>query len=133
SNNNVIVAETVYDYQGRPAVNILPVPVEKNEDCTENNYEPSIRFYPNFNINEGNTSYTKLDFDLDTEDPCLVGVGPLKTSSGASNYYSIDNPDKEQQQAFLPDAKKFPFTQVEYTPDNTGRIRRQSGVGEDFM
>src|SRR5690606_12744377 len=96
SNNNVIVAETVYDYQGRPAVNILPVPVEKNEDCTENNYEPSIRFYPNFNINEGNTSYTKLDFDLDTEDPCLVGVGPLKTSSGASNYYSIDNPDKEQ-------------------------------------
>ena len=32
----------------------------------------------------------------------------------------------------MPNADSIPFVQVEYTPDNTGRIRRQSGVGEAY-
>lgn len=133
STKDVIVAETIYDFQGRPAINVLPVPVKK-EDCEDENYEPVIRFYPEFNVNDGGVSYTKQDFDLDDEnDDCGSFTNPMGTQNGASNYYSPINPDKNNQQAFLPDAKKYPFTQVEYTPDNTGRIRRQSGVGEDFM
>ncbi len=133
STKDVIVAETIYDFQGRPAINVLPVPVKK-EDCEDENYEPAIRFYPEFNVNDGGVSYTKQDFDLDDENnDCVSLTNPMGTQNGASNYYSPINPDKNNQQAFLPDAKKYPFTQVEYTPDNTGRIRRQSGVGEDFM
>ena len=33
----------------------------------------------------------------------------------------------------MPDAKLFPFSQIEYTPDNTGRIRRKSGVGPEHQ
>ncbi|WP_093673236.1 hypothetical protein [Tenacibaculum sp. MAR_2009_124] len=33
-------------------------------------------------------------------------------------------------QNFVADAKGFPFSQIEYTPDNTGRIRRKGGVGD---
>jgi RHS repeat-associated protein len=134
SDNNVIVQETVYDYQGRPAINILPVPVQKDESCQTSNYQPTIQFYDNFNLNDNAEPYTKVDFDIDNlDDNCAVSTQPLSTANGASNYYSEDNPNQEAHQAFLPDAKKFPLTQVEYTPDNTGRIKRQSGVGEKFM
>jgi len=30
---------------------------------------------------------------------------------------------------FIPDAQNYPFTETEYTNDNTGRINRQGGVG----
>ena len=32
-------------------------------------------------------------------------------------------------QNLVPDAQNFPFSQIEYTNDNTGRIKRKSGVG----
>ncbi|WP_143774035.1 hypothetical protein, partial [Niastella vici] len=34
---------------------------------------------------------------------------------------------------FIPDAQGYPFTETEYTPDNTGRISRQGGVGPDHQ
>ena len=56
SDNNVLVAETIYDHQGRPAVQILPAPVL---------HDPALKFRNNFNRNLANQPYTKLDFDLD--------------------------------------------------------------------
>ena len=53
----------------------------------------------------------------------------MNENSGAARYYSPSNPDQEDQQAYLPDANGYVFTQTEYMPDNTGRIKRQSGVG----
>lgn len=134
SDNNTIVGETIYDHQGRPTVQVLPVPVP-NPTC-DNDKENSIRFYPNFNLNDNTTpvAYSRADFDLSpSEDSCAVSAGPMSTNSGASNYYSVDNLNQNGAQGYVSNAKKFPFTQVEYTPDNTGRIRRQSGVGEEFQ
>ena len=133
SDKNVVVAETIYDYQGRPAINVLPVPVKKDATCQNVGYEPILQFYPKFNVNIDLDSYTKEDFDKDGSGNCVISTEQMSTFNGASNYYSPLNPNKEAQQAFLPDGKQYPFTQVEYTPDNTGRIRRQSGVGEEFM
>lgn len=133
SDNNTVVGETIYDHQGRPAVTVLPVPVV-DPNCTDPNVESSLKFYPNFNQNISGSGYSKNDFDKSSSgDTCNLNAGGMGTTSGASNYYSPANPNKEGIQAYVPDAQLFPFTQVEYTPDNTGRIRRQGGVGPEFQ
>ena len=128
SDDNAIVGEVIYDNQGRPAIEVLPVPASDNE----------IRYYEDFNISEAtNTIYNHIDFDWDKtdvapEDDCEVEVKGMSTIKGASKYYGptvIAANDDKPFQAFVPDAEKFPFSQIEYTSDNTGRIRRKSGVG----
>ena len=118
SEDKIIVGETVYDYQGRPSVQILPVPARAAK----------IGYQRRFNLNPNGLAYSRTDFDRDLTQ-CEVAPLGLSTTSGASQYYSPSNPYLISHQAYLPDAQMYPFTQVEYTPDNTGRIRRQSGVG----
>ena len=130
TDNNVIVGETIYDHQGRPAVNILPTPVEI-PDCNLD-AEPTIKYYSDYNLNSQGEPYSKTDFDLSAIDECSIGADSMSTTNGASQYYSPSNPNQNLHQAFVPDAEGYPFQQVEYTPDNTGRINRQSGVGPNF-
>ncbi len=118
SEDKIIVGETIYDHQGRPTVQILPVPVDTQK----------IEYQPRFNLNSDQEPYSKLDFDLDGTN-CQTPAEPLNTISGASNYYSPANTDNTGHQAYLPDAEGFPLTQIMYTPDNTGRVKAQSGVG----
>ncbi len=136
SDNNVIVGETIYDNQGRPAINVLPTPVNKPV-CTITGNGPAIKYYPDYNLEDGSTTvpYSRNDFDFDIPgNPCNSNAtGMNNTTSGSSNYYSSNNPDKNNQQAYVPDAFKYPFSQVIYTPDNTGRIRSQGGVGPNFQ
>ena len=119
--NEAIAGETVYDHQGRAAIEILPVPLGENE----------IKYHEGLNRNSSGIIYGRNDFDI--EDTALNTCGTvdngMSTTTGSSKYYSDINPDKEGYQGLVPDAKEFPFTQVEYTPDNTGRIRRQSAPG----
>ena len=137
SDNNTIVGETIYDFQGRPAVNVLPVPVPPV--CPGDGMKPALKFYPKFNENGSSAEYSRTDFDVDASDPCTNPIIGMNTVSGASNYYSPANTVKNGAQAFVPDATgpvagiAFPFTQIEYTPDNTGRIRKQGGVGFDYQ
>ncbi|UUC46490.1 thrombospondin type 3 repeat-containing protein [Flavobacterium cerinum] len=126
SNNKAIVGEVIYDNQGRPAVEVLPTPIQAS----------GIRFYKDLNKNETNALYTHHDFDWDTTSE--PGCDPLLPSgmianSGSSKYYSDQNTVLNNFQDFVPDAKKYPFSQIEYTPDNTGRIRRKGGVGLDHQ
>jgi RHS repeat-associated protein len=115
--NQAVVGETVYDYQGRPAVQVLPTPVQQN----------MLDFYTNFNQNLANQTYSRNDFD--TSSSCNPTANKMSNSSGSSKYYSSSNPDQNKQQNYVPDAGGYPFTQLEYTPDNTGRVLRQGGVG----
>ena len=129
SDKEVIVGETKYDHQGRPAINILPAP-SGNE---------KVDFHPDFNLSEKDLKpYNRNHFDLDDSntldiDGCTTSTDGLSTSSGASKYYSPNNSDQTGQNLYIPDAKKFPFTQVQYENDNTGRIKRQSGVGPNHQ
>ena len=124
----VIAGETIYDYQGRPAVNILPVPTNSKK----------IKYLPLLNIsNSTQQPYAWQDFDA----PNFTCPNTNKLSSnfqtnsgilGAAAYYSPNNPNKLGFNAFIPDAAGFPFTQVSYLQDNTGRVAAQSGVGEIY-
>ena len=119
-----VVQNLYYDYHGRVGVSDLPTPVNDGE----------LNFYPNFNQNANSVVYNAENFDLDYVGPvCPVVNDQMITTEGAGKYYSSNNPDKDGQQAYVPDAGGYPFARVEYTPDHTGRIRRVSGYGEDFQ
>jgi hypothetical protein len=133
SDQNTIVGETIYDYQGRPAISILPAPVVDPSCQLEDPSKRSVlQFYPNFNQSSDSQTigYSANHFDLsDENNNCSIQAAGMGSQSGASQYYSSNNPDQFNEQAYVPDAQLYPFTQIEYTPDNTGRIRRQGGVG----
>ncbi len=122
SKNDVIIGETIYDFQGRPAVNILPVPTSALK----------IAYVPAFNLVSAGTPYLKDNFDYD-QGSCAATAPTLHISTGASNYYSPSNPVLTDENKYIPDAKGYPYTQTEYTPDNTGRVRNQSGIGPDHQ
>lgn len=127
TDNDIVVGETYYDHQGRAAVQALPVPVSFEET------DKSLRFYRNFNQNSNGDQYSRNDFDVTNGDSCAIQAGEMNTSSGSANYYSSENPNKSGYNAYIPDAFGYPFSQTEYEPDNTGRIRRQGGVGPTYQ
>lgn len=141
ASNVIIASETLYDRQGRPAVQVMPAPV------TEYNYgAPSmpghpwvhhIQFSPGYAAAPGLTYYTPNNFDNETED-CTPRVNPASVmdtaNSIAARYYSSNNPWREKLfHNNIPSADGYPFAVTEYMPDQTGRIKRQSGVGLDFQ
>ncbi|WP_343748965.1 RHS repeat-associated core domain-containing protein [Fluviicola sp.] len=134
TDHNTIVGESIYDHQGRPVIQVLPVPVA-SPDCPSEDAENSLKYYKSFNKNNSDAAYSKSDFDVtNPADSCNMSLtGGMNTNSGASNYYSSSNPNTAGSQAYIPNAEQYPFSQVEYMPDNTGRIRRQGGVGQDFQ
>ncbi|MCO5948099.1 RHS repeat domain-containing protein [Mucilaginibacter flavidus] len=124
----VIAGETIYDYQGRPAVNILPAPSNSLK----------LEYLPLLNIsNATQKPYSWPDFDKPNFTcPATAPLSNLPNSStgimGAAAYYSPNNPNKPGFNAFIPDAGGFPFTQISYLQDNTGRVAAQSGAGPVF-
>lgn len=127
--NTTVVAETLYDYQGRAVIQVLPAPTLSN----------IISYTRNFNRRENSdytSGYTKDLYDtlLNPSDYCLSPAPPMgKDSSGASMYYSTSNPQASIGfNKFIPDAELYPFSETRYTQDNTGRVLAQSGVGNNF-
>jgi hypothetical protein len=115
--SNALVKESVYDYMGRAAIEILPVPLDKTYD-----------YQDNLNLNKSLDKYSAGDIDGTTN--CQSTASAMDKSSGASKYYSTSNTDKSGINAYIPDAKEYPFIQTEFTPDMTGRIKRQGGAGD---
>jgi YD repeat-containing protein len=125
SDDNAIIGEVIYDTQGRAAIEILPVPTNENK----------IKFYNNFNLNNSSQLFSHNDFDWDKEtngeNICETEFSLMNPLFGSSRYYSTNNDFlSRKNHNFIPDAKGFPYSQIEYTPDNTGRIARKGGVGE---
>ncbi len=123
---NAVIAETIYDYQGRPAVNTLPAPVDN----------AIISYYRKFNQNMAGQTYSYADFDRKGPTACAPSVvAPMKQqgSIGAANYYSQYNPNKTGFNAYIPEANGYPFTKVVYMPDATERVVRHGNVGETFQ
>src|SRR5690606_8652148 len=81
--------------------------------------------------------YYKDNYDrvLSNSDYCSGAAQALDPAKGgAAQYYSPRNPEKEQDNnKLIPDAKGFPFAEVRYTQDNTGRVAAQGGVGPDHQ
>lgn len=135
TDERAIVGETFYDYNGRPVIQVLPVPVRGEE-------ETGFNFRPHFNLPEGSSVMQKSVFD-----PALSGssCSPLapqfSTATGSSFYYSAANTFGTSgntgqhilNKNYIPDAGGYPYTQTRYVGDNTGRIAAQSGVGQTHM
>jgi hypothetical protein len=126
-----VVQETIYDYEGRPAITTMPVPVKAG----------TMKFYENFNRNAGGIPYSAADFDVNTAQ-CAAQTQPMNTTSGSSKYYSTNNefataanPSAPQpnKNDYVPVANNFPFTQTEFVADNTGRIQSQSSPGDKYV
>lgn len=122
STGRTIVAEIYYDFQGRPTIQVLPAPT----------LNKIIQYTQNFNrINGGEYDRGIYDTLTDPTAYCDAAALAMDTSYGAALYYSPKG-DTSNFNKYIPNAHGYVFTQTEYTQDNTGRISRQSGVGETF-
>lgn len=120
-----VVAETMYDYQGRPVIQVLPAPT----------INTIIGFTKNFNQFDdaatGKSVYDKLDLN---QGACSKLTKKLLATSGASQYYSPQNPQiDEGPNKYIPDAEGYPYTETRYTADGTGRIDAQGGLGTIYQ
>lgn len=89
-----------------------------------------IGFVPRFNVNEEGGNILRNQFDVDRAcDSTSVAFG---TQSGAGRYYSPENPEQSRWQAYVPDAEGYPYAQVKYANDGTGKIRESSKPGYTF-
>ena len=132
SDNNAIVGETYYDYNGRAAVQALPVPVP---DATIKFYQYNVAGRMGFNFEDNSEEpYGKQFFDeeasVGTSTTCAVLLAGINPKRGTSHYYSDYNLNQQFAQGYVPNAEKFPISQTVYTNDNTGRIAAQGGVGK---
>ncbi|MBN8687302.1 MAG: hypothetical protein J0M10_09795 [Chitinophagales bacterium] len=122
--NVSVIAEPVYDALGRPSMSILPAPVSDN----------LLKYYRSFNVNN---SLKPVSYkDIPTAN-CGIISSALNGSSGVEKYYSANNPfmndPAKPWNKSIPKSEGFPYTVTQYTPDNTGRVRAQSGVGAAFQ
>ncbi|MCH2046099.1 MAG: PDZ domain-containing protein, partial [Saprospiraceae bacterium] len=129
STGNVLVAETVFDYEGREAISISPSPSGSHQ----------MKFYQNYNLNTASPAkpFSAVDFDKDdnyynpSNPTATVIASPLSTSSGSSQYFSSNNPAANSgNMAYVPDADGYPYART--TIDNQGRIKTQAGAGEHY-
>lgn len=125
STNTTVVAESIYDYQGRPSIQVMPAPTIKT----------MIGYTPNF-TSLNNRAYDRTNFDsvYGSRTVCDAGADSMSNISGAAQYYSPNNPLKDVGfHKYIPDAKGYPFSETEYLQDGTGRVSRQGGVGPTFQ
>ena len=119
STQTEMVSEVLYDYEGRPVVNIMPYPVA----LTNLNYRLADNTFT------GNTDPANKKVYDNTS-----GIYPkLDTIKGAANYYSSLNAFTMENKAYLPAAKGYAFSQIQYMQDGTGRVARQNLPGAAFV
>jgi RHS repeat-associated protein len=121
SRESLLVAETFYDYQGRPTIQVLPAPKLTN----------LIGYVHGFNKALDGNEYHKSLYDS-LVDYCSGGAPAMSSTSGTNNYYSINSPYSGilGSEKALPIAYGYAFAETRYSQDNTGRINAQGGVGE---
>ncbi len=132
-----VVQETVLDEFGRAAASILPAPANNNQ----------FQYFRKFNVNTASEPKPYSYNDILYGSNCSLVAGPLSNSAGswiggAAGYYSTNNVFKGMvvsgtklypEHDFVPDAQNYPISVTEYMPDQTGRIKRQGGVGPNFQ
>jgi RHS repeat-associated protein len=122
-----VVAESFYDGQGRPAIQILPAPGINNIIA----YTKNLNKFYNQPDNTNPIDY----FDFTTVSSGKYATTPLSTASGSSLYYSSLNPELNgaTYNKNIPSTNGFAYAVTRYTPDATGRIMMQGGVGDSLQ
>ena len=120
---NTVVAETLYDFQGRPNIQILPTPT----------IDSAIQYFEDFNrfagqsFSENPAKY----FDLTPDAFKCSAAPPLDITKGNGRYYSPNNDwiGSENKSKYIPDANGYAYSETRYTDDATQRVSVQGGVG----
>lgn len=135
SNDLTIVAENVYDVEGRASVSILPVPVKSLIGKNPLQFGASTTSLQEGGlVSTGAIDYNYNDFDKTTHADPLTKVDANGKKHVSNVYYSSENPFNNQiHRDYIPDAEDYPITQVKFLNDATGRIARQSGVGNFYQ
>lgn len=134
-----VVQETIYDEFGRQAASIMPATT----------LSEVFKYYKNFNVAKLSTDPVNIPYDYrhlrgngTTPGSCEPLPQPLEEVSGASKYYSPSNEFANSTDPkyannyfhkYVPQAFGYPISVTKYVPDNTGRIRTQGGVGQEFQ
>jgi hypothetical protein len=117
SENTKIVSQTINDYNGRPALSTIPVPV--NGGLTGYTYS--------FVTNSSGVLYTAQSFDEDTN---LNNPATVKDNGTSAFAYYSNNATTLPDNKNVPNAEGYPFKRTVYTTDGTSRVAEESGVGK---
>jgi hypothetical protein len=122
ANGTTVVAESFYDYQGRPVIQVLPAPT----------LNTAIAYSQNFNQAVNYVGYPKWAYDKLAANASICGNATVKldATKGTSKYYSPNNElvnSGNSFNKFIPDAEGYPLTETRFTAD--GRVAAQGGVG----
>ena len=119
--DKLIVTGSVFDYEGTPAIQILPTPVDT----------AVFKYQHNLSLNQlTNQPYKAHDFDSIANCGTETLVPPLDSVNALpSKYYSHKNADTANYQKYVPDAEGYPFVQTRYEPGFSDRIEKQGGAG----
>jgi RHS repeat-associated protein len=125
-NNTTVTAETMYDYEGRPVIQILPVPGINNII----KYQANLNKFNGQASNQNPAEFFDLTLNSAIGTAALYGTPAMATTTGAARYYSNQNDElNTAPNKNIPDAEGYPYSVTRYMPDGTGRILAQSGVG----
>lgn len=114
--NRFLVAGTVLDYVGRPAVKTMPAPVDQPGFGYVSRLMRSASHAPTEDL------YRAEDFDNNTT---VLAPNPIKNNAASRfAYYSDMNSDIR-----VPNADLYPFTRTVFSRDGAGRIREFGGMG----
>ncbi len=107
--DKVWASASLYDNQGRPALNTLSAPIGHN-----------FGYSSSFILNDANSSYTTADFDSSSttiNNPDQVG-----SNSHLKQYYSVNNTDNPYQ-----DITNYPFSRMVFSKLNPGSTLKVLG------
>lgn len=102
-------SQALYDAQGRPALQTLSAPI---------NDTGVFEHQPNFMKNTSGNTYTSSDFEINPENPSMVG----SQANTLGWYYSESNTSEAYQ-----DVTNYPFTRTIYSELNPGTVSKTIG------
>ncbi|MFI1772531.1 RHS repeat-associated core domain-containing protein [Thalassobellus citreus] len=107
--DSIWTSQTMYDYQGRPALQTLSAPIGK-----------TFGYKLDFFRNSSNNPYTTANFDSSLESPSTVGGTNQSNTLGW--YYSNYNSHEKYQ-----DVTSYPFSRSIYSKLNPGTVLKTIG------
>ncbi len=136
SDDITLIGESKFDNEGRQTLSIIPAPI--------NGRQLGYRSGFNMAINPlGGSSLVEFD-ELLYDEGNYVGATSIVLATadpqnpnkilGAGQYFSADNKfDNDLFRAAIPDANGYVYSQTIYRNDNSGRVERVGGIGEEFQ
>ncbi|WP_192347925.1 RHS repeat domain-containing protein [Algoriphagus sp. Y33] len=119
-----IIAQSLYDHEGRAVINSLPIPVDSF-------YKFS--YLSNFLHPAGYTEYSRSMYDFipnpDTCPPKETPIPPLAPEAPGNQYFSANNPDKTGVNAFIPNAEGYPMTRKILAAENSEKVLFEGQAG----